>query len=135
MQMKRLIAITLATCCAMPVHAQSAIDSGFHSHYPQHYFFDRYSPPAPSAEGRFGFESGEDRGYGNQYLREENYEHSHGMPGAQADCEFSSCPCPSPYYRNSTNCAPVVIPPRPDPPNDPCTHGICEMNPNNSEPD
>ena len=58
--------LTLALCCATiapAAHAQSADDSGFHSHYPQHYFFQYMSPPAPSAEGPFGFDSGANRGY------------------------------------------------------------------------
>ena len=41
-----------------------------------------------------------------------------------------------PYYSNSTNCQPVVIPPRPPAPEpNPCTIGICEMDPstNNTE--
>jgi len=29
---------------------------------------------------------------------------------------LSFMPCPSTYYRNSTNCNPVVIPPHPAPP-------------------
>jgi hypothetical protein len=74
----------------------------YRAHYPPHYFFGFNAPPAPSAQGRFGFDSGEDRGFGGQYLREENYEHSHGLNGAQAECsDPSACPCPSPYYRNS----------------------------------
>jgi len=28
---------------------------------------------------RFGFDSGEDRGFAGQYLREENYDRSHGL--------------------------------------------------------
>lgn len=97
--------LTLALCCATiapAAHAQSADDSGFHSHYPQHYFFQYMSPPAPSAEGPFGFDSGANRGY-----EDENYERSHGLKSSSAECEFSSCPCPSEYFRNSTNCAPV----------------------------
>jgi len=58
----------------------------YRAHYPPHYFFGFNAPPAPSAQGRFGFDSGEDRGFGGQYLREENYEHSHGLNGAQAEC-------------------------------------------------
>jgi hypothetical protein len=103
----------IVACCAIaPPAAHAAQPDAYHTHYPPHYFFTYNSPPAPSAEGRFGFDSGEDRGFAGQYLREENYDRSHGL-GAQAECEFSSCPCPSPYFRNSQNCNPVVITPRP----------------------
>jgi len=128
MQMKKILFATFACCASiMSAHAQSADDSGFHAHYPQHYFFPYNAPPAPSAYGQFGFMSGENRGYGDQYLREQEYEHSHGLKSSSTDCEFASCPCPNPFWRNSTNCAPVVIPPHPAPPDDPCTHGICEQ--------
>jgi len=120
----------IVACCAIaPPAAHAAQPDAYHTHYPPHYFFTYYSPPAPSAEGRIGFNSGEERGFAGQYLREndENYGRSHGLKTSSADCEFSSCPCPSTYYRNSTNCNPVVIPPHPAPPDDPCTHGICEQ--------
>jgi hypothetical protein len=118
----------IVACCAISapaVHAEQP--DAYSGAAPPHFYFDHYAPPAPSAEGRFGFDSGEDRGLAGQFLREDHYEESHGLKSSSTDCEFSSCPCPNPFWRNSTNCAPVVIPPRPAPPDDPCMHGICEQ--------
>jgi hypothetical protein len=117
MKMRWLSLLLFCPCWIAPA-ARADQPDAYHAHYPPHYFFGFYAPPAPSAQGRFGFDSGEDRGFAGQYLREndENYGRSHGLKdSAQAECSDPyACPCPSPYYRNSTNCAPIVIPPRPD---------------------
>jgi hypothetical protein len=112
------------------VSARAEQPDAYSAAAPPHFYFGYYAPPQPGAT---------DRGFGGQYLREDNYEQPHGLDVAQAECtDPYSCPCPSPYFRNSTNSAPVVIPPRPPAPEpNPCTIGICEMDPstNNTKPD
>jgi len=132
--MKALL-IATALCCATiaPARADPGEDR-YNAAAPPHLYFSYNAPEAPSGKGPFGFFDSTATGFAGQWLREDHYGETHGLH-VQADCDFASCPCPSPYYRNSTNCAPVVMTPRPAPPDDPCVQGICERDPytNNEE--
>ena len=76
--LRNLLIAALSTVCLIgPARADPP--DAYHAHYPPYYFFSSNAPPAPNAEGRFGFNSGEDRGFDGQYLREENYDRSHGL--------------------------------------------------------